>query len=269
MTSTTSRTDEAIEAGTAGMNESVDSTKTPSRARTTPRNTGPRVTHKGRYGRNRPNDDRVVMIDIDGVLADMSPFEATLTQDDIPTRQRWREFFAHIPDAAVLAAGHDLAWAIDSLGYTLVYSSTRPSYTHAATRLWLAEQDFPAGRALLIRPTSEPSGHPQPAAHIKRSHARAVTNKHPDWLRAFIDDDPDIVNELTGHDVPALAASELTELGVASLRQRLDLKPGTKIPAVNNHAAPKSQAHQNLPKRRVQQETQPPRRIHPVHTHQA
>ncbi|WP_125458620.1 hypothetical protein [Rhodococcus sp. 1168] len=199
------------------------------------------------------------MIDIDGVLADLSAHEAILTDEEIPPAQRWREFFAHIPDAAVLATGHDLACAIDSLGYTLVYSSTRPSYTHAATRLWLAEQDFPTGRALLIRPTSEPSGHPQPAAHIKRSHARAVTNKHPDWLRAFIDDDPHIVNELTGHDVPALAASELTELGVASLRKRLELKPGTTTAAdgqaESTPAAPQRQAHNDLHERRTQNRT--------------
>ncbi|MDJ0362297.1 hypothetical protein [Rhodococcus sp. H29-C3] len=154
------------------MNVSVDSTKAPSRAPTMPR-----TTPRGKHSRNRPGDDRLVMIDIDGVLADLTPFEAELRRDDIAVIQRWREFFAHIPDATVLGSGHDLAWGIVGLGYTLVYSSTRPAYTHAATRLGLAEQDFPPGRALLMRPVSEQPGQPQPAAAIKRSHARAVTNK--------------------------------------------------------------------------------------------
>ncbi len=162
------------------------------------------------------------MIDIDGVLADLSPHDEVLRDADIPAVQRWREFFAHIPDAAVIEAGHDLASAIESLGYTLVYSTTRPAYTRAATRLWLADRDFPAGRALLTRPTTEFAQHPQTAWRIKRAHTRAVTNRQPAWLRAFIDDDADDLARLASEGIPVHDAAALRTLGVSALRTHLD-----------------------------------------------
>lgn len=45
------------------------------------------------------------MIDIDGVLADMSAHDSVLTDNEIDPAQRWREFFAHVPDAAVSFRG--------------------------------------------------------------------------------------------------------------------------------------------------------------------
>lgn len=162
------------------------------------------------------------MIDIDGVLADLSAHAGVLADEDIDPAQRWREFFAHVPDAAVLAGGHDLAWAVHGLGYTIVYSTTRPAYALPATRAWLTDQDFPKGRAVLGRPASEYSHHTRQAWQIKLGHARAVINRHPAWLRGFVDDDPDAVRRLTGSGVRAHDAGALTQLGIASLRDRLD-----------------------------------------------
>lgn len=103
------------------------------------------------------------MIDIDGVLADLSAHDSVLTDDEIDPAQRWREFFAHVPEAAVLAGGHDLAWAVHGLGYTIVYSTTRPSYALPATRAWLTDQDFPDSRAVLAdRPPSTTNTHGRP-----------------------------------------------------------------------------------------------------------
>ncbi|MEV8236966.1 hypothetical protein AB0P23_17135 [Rhodococcus sp. NPDC077669] len=162
------------------------------------------------------------MIDIDGVLADMSAHDSVLADEAIDPAQRWREFFAHVPDAAVLAGGHDLAWALHGLGFTIVYSTTRPAYALPATRAWLPEQDFPGGRAVLGRPASEYSQHTRQAWQIKLGHARAVINRHPAWLRGFVDDDPDAVRRLTDNGVRAHEADTLAQLGIASLRDRLD-----------------------------------------------
>ncbi|OZD85280.1 hypothetical protein CH260_20245 [Rhodococcus sp. 05-2256-B2] len=171
---------------------------------------------------HRPNEDRVVMIDIDGVLADLSAHAGVLADEEIDPAQRWREFFAHVPEAAVLAGGHDLAWAVHGLGYTIVYSTTRPAYALPATRAWLTDQDFPDRRAVLGRPASEYNQHTRQAWQIKLGHARAVINRHPAWLRGFVDDDPDAVRRLTSSGVRAHDAGTLTQLGVASLRDRLD-----------------------------------------------
>ena len=156
------------------------------------------------------------MIDIDGVLADLSAHDSVLTDDEIDPAQRWREFFAHVPEAAVLAGGHD------GLGYTIVYSTTRPSYALPATRAWLTDQDFPDSRAVLGRPASEYNQHTRQAWQIKLGHARAVINRHPAWLRGFVDDDPDAVRRLSVSGVRAHEADSLAQLGIASLRDRLD-----------------------------------------------
>lgn len=110
------------------------------------------------------------MIDVDGVLADMNAYERVLVAAELPPDARWREFFGHIHQATVAASGLGLARALDSADYTVVYSTTRPSYTHGATRAWLASRDFPAGRALLSRPYLHEGHHPAPAWQVKRGH---------------------------------------------------------------------------------------------------
>lgn len=70
-----------------------------------------------------------------------------------PAREWWPAFFSHIADAEVIESGFDLAWAIEGLGFTLVYSTNRPDYTHTGTRRWLTEHDLPTGRALRVQTT--------------------------------------------------------------------------------------------------------------------
>jgi hypothetical protein len=141
-------------------------------------------TTQSRRPQVKAGDDRVVIIDIDGVLADLNAYESLLAVDERPAEQRWEEFFAHIPDAAVIDTGYDLAWAIDGLGYTIVYSTTRPRYTRDASGLWLTDKDFPTGKALFTRPKTPAGLHPQPAWQTKLSHARAVTNTASGYARS-------------------------------------------------------------------------------------
>ena len=132
----------------------------------------------------------------------MNAYEHVLVAAELPPDARWREFFGHIHQATVVDAGLDLARALDSADYTVVYSTTRPSHTHAATRAWLASRDFPPGRALLSRPNLHEGHHPAPAWQVKRGHARAATNKHNAWLKAFVDDDPAIIERLRASGIP-------------------------------------------------------------------
>lgn len=192
-----------------------------------------------RKPRLKPGDDRVVLIDIDGVLADLNAYQSILAADErsaderAAADQRWEEFFAHIPDATVIDTGYDLAWAIDSLGYTIVYSTTRPPYARDATRLWLTTHHFPAGKAVLTRPHTPARLHPQPAWQIKRSHARAVTKQHRAWLRVFIDDDQAMLAKLTDAGIPAVGAHTLAGLTTTELRTALEAAtaPTTGQPA--------------------------------------
>ena len=193
-------------------------------------------TTQPRRPRVKPGDDRVVLIDIDGVLADLNAYESLLAVDERPAEQRWAEFFAHIPDAAVIDTGYDLAWAIDGLGYTIVYSTTRPHYTRDPSGLWLTTKDFPAGKALFTRPKTPTGLHPQPAWQTKRSHARAVTHQHRAWLRAFIDDDSAILAKLTDAEIPAVGSHTLAGLTTTELRTALEAPtaPTTGRPASQN-----------------------------------
>lgn len=179
-------------------------------------------TTKPRRPWAKPGDDRVVIIDIDGVLADLSAYESLLAVDERPAEQRWEEFFAHIPDAAVIDTGYDLAWAIAGLGYTIVYSTTRPHYTRDPSRLWLTTKDFPTGKAMFTRPKTPAGLHPQPAWQTKLSHARAVTHQHRAWLRAFIDDESAMLAKLTAAEIPAVDAHTLAGLTTTELRTALE-----------------------------------------------
>jgi hypothetical protein len=85
-----------------------------------------------------------VVFDIDGGLADMSPVTDRLGPK--PWRQEARqEFFAGAGDAAVIEAGRELVAAVAALGFTTLYSTTRPDFTTRATRHWLSDYDFPPG----------------------------------------------------------------------------------------------------------------------------
>lgn len=186
--------------------------------------TRPASTTRGRLRRpvHRPNEDRVVLIDVDGVLADLSAYETVLADKETPSAERWRTFFDHVPDALVLDIGYDVAWAIDGLGYTVVYSTTRPAYALGSTRTWLADHGLPEGRALLGRSAFETNPHARQPWQVKLAHAAAVTNRHPAWLRGFVDDEKDVVRRLTELGVPAYDSDTLAQLGVASLRSLLN-----------------------------------------------
>jgi hypothetical protein len=176
-----------------------------------------RQRHPSKYTRRGPGDDRVVLLDVDGVVADMSTFEHELAR---PAAARWPAFFSHLADAEVIASGFDLAWAVEGLGFTLVYSTTRPDHTHTGTRAWLTDHDLPAGRALLCRPHT--MAWSSTAAEVKRSHCRLVRRQHPRWLRGFVADEAGIVDELAGEGLPALLAADLAGLGSRALGQVFD-----------------------------------------------
>jgi hypothetical protein len=176
-----------------------------------------RQRHPSKYTRRGPGDDRVVLLDVDGVVADMSMFEHELAR---PAAARWPASFSHLADAEVNASGFDLAWAVEGLGFTLVYSTTRPDYTHTGTRAWLTDHDLPAGRALLCRPQT--MAWSSTAAEVKRSHCRLVRRQHPQWLRGFVDDEAPIVDHFAGEGLPALLAADLAGLGSRALGQVFD-----------------------------------------------
>ncbi|WP_249343810.1 hypothetical protein [Rhodococcus opacus] len=127
----------------------------------------------------------VVMFDIDGGVADLSAFTHLLTaaNSDGSRRQAWQRFFDNVGQAAVVEACRDVVEAVAGLGFVVVYSTIRPVSYAEQTRMWLGENGFTPGRALLCRAR----GDHRTAVEVKAGHCRAVGR----WLSAFVDDEPE------------------------------------------------------------------------------
>ena len=90
------------------------------------------------------NTAPIVLVDVDGVLADLSAFTSELDAgDDVRTLGHWRRFFAHIGEARLLDAGAELVHALHHVGVRVQYSTTRPAYTVHPTLAWLQDQGLP------------------------------------------------------------------------------------------------------------------------------
>ncbi|TQC43066.1 hypothetical protein EEB14_45265 [Rhodococcus sp. WS4] len=159
--------------------------------------------------------ERVVMVDIDGGVADLSEFAHLLTvgNSDGGRRQAWQRFFDNVGQAAMVEAGRDVVEAVAGLGFVVVYSTTRPFSYAEQTRMWLGENGFPPGRGLLCRAR----GDHRTAVEVKAGHCRAVGR----WLSAFVDDEPETVDALRSRGVRAHSFAVLSGLRMRELRATL------------------------------------------------
>ncbi|WAM19217.1 LNS2 domain-containing protein [Rhodococcus sp. JS3073] len=180
--------------------------------------------------------ERVVMVDIDGGVADLSAFTHLLTaaNSDGSRRQAWQRFFDNVGQAAVVEAGRDVVEAVAGLGFVVVYSTTRPVSYAEQTRMWLGENGFPPGRALLCRAR----GDHRTAVEVKAGHCRAVGR----WLSAFVDDEPETVDALRSRGVRAHSFEELSGLRVQKLRATLTAGAGGR-PTGHRMHRPRGQGH--------------------------
>ena len=179
--------------------------------------------------------ERVVMVDIDGGVADLSAFTHLLTagNSDGGRRQAWQRFFDNVGQAAVVERGQDVVEAVAGLGFVVVYSTTRPVSYAEQTRMWLGEKGFPPGRALLCRSR----GDHRTAVEVKAGHCRAVGR----WLSAFVDDEPETVDALRSRGVRAHSFGELSGLRVRELRATL-IAGANGRPTGHRHR-PRGQSH--------------------------
>lgn len=163
-----------------------------------------------------------MVFDIDGGLADMSAVADRFGPNPWGPGA-WREFFTRLDEAAVVEAGRDLVAATAALGFTVIYSTTRPYFTIRATREWLAEHEFPPGAALFSRPSKDSR---MPALEVKRVHCRTVEHRlRGGCLAAFVDDEPDIVAGLRGYGYASRRFARLQGRRPASLHTALLLGP--------------------------------------------
>lgn len=128
----------------------------------------------------------IVVLDIDGVLAD-----ASHRQHFVESRPKnWAAFFAAVGEDPVIEAGRARLLA-ESAVAEVVLLSGRPEHTRAATAAWLLRNGMGEPR-LFLRPDSDH----RPAAELKADLIASVGE--PADLRAVIDDDESVVRKLTG-----------------------------------------------------------------------
>lgn len=157
----------------------------------------------------------VAVIDIDGCVADMSPFRHELEQLDVPRGERWRRFLINAKRAELIPAGFDLAWALHHLGYQVAWSTTRPFWLLADTKSWLRQHQLPSPTSLLLRDRGPESG--RPAVQVKLRHCTHHTDAGGGALAVFVDDEPSIVTDLAAQGVPARLITDLTSLSTSAL----------------------------------------------------
>lgn len=156
----------------------------------------------------------VALLDFDGLLCDMSPFQHELRGPRTP--EQWRRFFRHTPQAAPVPAGIELANALYRLGWRYAVSTTRPPWNGGMVGRWVRQ--YLPGRAEWIY-VSGGEGR-RPTEHKRDHYIEAMVARGP-VCGLFVDDEAAVVDQLIEFDVPAMHIDELAGLPDADLTELL------------------------------------------------
>ncbi len=110
-----------------------------------------------------PRPGPTVVVDIDGVVADMHNFEGLIAAPSYADRD-WKRFHTHFGEASLNRAGGKLVRALDSAGFTIAYSTTRLDQFNRTSDRWIRAKSLPPGhiesRSLCQWPRSSPRRRP-------------------------------------------------------------------------------------------------------------
>lgn len=146
------------------------------------------------YSAPRPH---CIVFDIDGVVADPGHRSHFLRPDDTG----WEEFFSALNQDPVLRTGATVAASLATLA-TVVWMSSRPERTRAATTTWLDQHGLPSGLLLLRRDDDV-----RQAGVVKAENLALLATSHD--VALVVDDDPTIVRHLRQQGWPVLHADWL------------------------------------------------------------
>ncbi|PZU00892.1 MAG: hypothetical protein DI630_13435 [Gordonia sp. (in: high G+C Gram-positive bacteria)] len=149
-----------------------------------------------------------VVFDIDGVLADMRPFQY-LIEAETSRQKQWSEFHRKFEKATPIKAGLITAKRIyDELDIDVAYSTTRPEQHARRTLRWFEKNDLPMGPIQFRHFVRDG---PRPAIDVKLRHwwywQDRWAEKNP--VLAWIEDDPAAMHALRAHGCPAWGPNEL------------------------------------------------------------
>jgi hypothetical protein len=152
----------------------------------------------------------LAVFDVDGVVADVRHRLKYLNRRP----KDWAGFFAAAGGDPPLATGVDLAreWAAS---HDLVWLTGRPEHLRPVTERWLRHQKLPVER-LLMRPAHDR----RPAKFFKSDQIRALAAETD--VAVVVDDDPDVVAELTRRGWPVYLADWVVRSGTLAEAQGED-----------------------------------------------
>ena len=184
-----------------------------------------------------------VLIDFDGVLCDMGPFAYELRQG---TRaDKWYKFFAHTAEAKPIPEGVALVQALARIGWRYSISSTRPVKVVDRS----GDKPYP-GLAQQPVITAWAQAHlssapPKQWIHLQRNGAGSAVEckiEHVATLKSsrcavFIDDEIDVVDQLTDYGIPALHIADVAGCSANDLAGLLHYSRASADKFYQRHAA--------------------------------
>ena len=129
-----------------------------------------------------------------------------------------QQFWSHFPDAKILDDGLDLAYAIESLGYRVAYTTTRSHDWKDHSKDWLRNAEFPMERSLLARMKHQRR---LPASIVKIHHAKVFSSRLAGAPLVIVDDEQTAVDALTEKGYTAVTKDALPQ-SITALRAALD-----------------------------------------------
>jgi hypothetical protein len=174
-----------------------------------------------------------VLVDLDGLLIDMSAFGFELA--DAADRGRWLRFFEHTGEAKPVLAGQELVAALHRLRWRYSISTTRPRVMRTNSgavyrpapmiRWWVKENLVGPPRWIYFRDAvGSPVG--IKTGHFYATAAPPMPKRRARPAALFIDDEHDVVDALCDHGLPAVHVDELAGMGDDDLKQLLTYSAG-------------------------------------------
>jgi hypothetical protein len=139
----------------------------------------------------------VAVIDVDGVVADVRHRVRYLDS----TPRDWDAFFGAAADDAPLLVGIERVLEL-AADHDIVWLTGRPEWLRAVTIAWFEANGLPGGRLIMRRGRDR-----RPARIVKRGELRRLAAGRT--VAIVIDDDPDVVAELTADGWPVERADWL------------------------------------------------------------
>jgi len=140
----------------------------------------------------------IVVIDLDGTVADARHRLHLISTPAGTTHEHWVRFFAAAADDPPLPDGVRTAQRLAE-SHDVVWLTGRPERIRTLTERWLADHHLPAGRLLMM-----PEGDRRPARTFKLDQLRHLAATHE--INLIVDDDPRVIALAEAEHLPTLHA---------------------------------------------------------------